>query len=48
MKTHAGRRVVLMISAVLLLAGAAARPVAAIEQRNEVSFLRGPYNIAFL
>ncbi len=47
MKTRVGRKVILMISAALLITGAVAWPAGAIEQRDEVSYLRGPYNIAF-
>jgi hypothetical protein len=47
MKTRGGKRAILIIAAALLLVSAAAWPVAAIEQRDEVSYLRGPYNIAF-
>ncbi|MBE7200573.1 MAG: hypothetical protein INR70_22600, partial [Parafilimonas terrae] len=46
-----GRRIFLtgaMASAAsVALGGTAARALGGIEQRNEVSFLRGPYNLAF-
>jgi len=47
MKTWGKKRVIRITAAALLLVSAAAGPVAAIEQRDEVSYLRGPYNIAF-
>jgi hypothetical protein len=47
MRTPAAAAVIAILLAAILVAGTLPDPAAALEQRGEVSYLRGPYNIAF-